>query len=112
MVRVQEDVNMKSKHTPTPWSQFIYNKKKPHEIVISVPYSDGTDHLCTIDSSARPEENRANAKFIVRACNSHDELLQACKEALIGLHCNGDFSSHRHNIIEQAIIKAEGNEHE
>ena len=26
--------------------------------------------------------DEANAEFIVRACNAHDELLEACKDAL------------------------------
>ena len=29
-----------------------------------------------------PDPNDANAKFIVRACNSHEDLLEACKDGL------------------------------
>ena len=57
-------------------------------------------------------EETANAEFIVRACNSHDELLEACKEMLeeyiADLRENGvtdgNYFSH---LLENAIRKAE-----
>ena len=66
-------------------------------------------------------EQQANAEFIVRACNSHYELLEACEKALYGLK-----SHHRHwageecfkgcltgdliKLLENTIQKAKGGE--
>lgn len=48
----------------------------------------------------------ANAAFIVRACNSHEELLVACKEALqMMTACN---MVKPDNYLSRAIQKAEG----
>lgn len=59
-----------TKRTPTPWLQDG-----------AAVYSDvGTVAKCSTANS--PAEAAANATFIVRACNSHAELLAACKEAL------------------------------
>ncbi len=57
---------------------------------------------------------KANADFIVRACNSHDELLEACKKAISTFKndshygdkfFNGENSTIRY--LELAISKAE-----
>lgn len=63
-----------SKHTPIPWS---------------------VDHNCTsfiIDAdgvTVAQVEDDADAEFIVRACNSHDDLLEALKE-LVKLDDEGE----------------------
>jgi hypothetical protein len=66
-----------SKHTPTPWRQ--QGEPNGHRIngeggpvaVASPRFMDRTERL-------------ANAAFIVRACNAHEDLLAACKK-LLGL---------------------------
>ncbi len=66
------------------------------------------------------KETEANAEFIVRACNNHYELLEACTEADIAIRLmrNSDIEKHLHGIdmlysiiqpkLQQAIAKAEG----
>jgi hypothetical protein len=64
------------KHAPTPWK--IEAKKRPYgsegsyNIAFCGDISDGIGYIGQI-------YNRANAAFIVRACNAHDDLLAACK---------------------------------
>lgn len=51
---------------------------------------------------------RANAEFIVRACNSHADLLAACKAAIKELNLmlvRSDLVVHQ---LHEAIEKAEG----
>lgn len=92
----------KTKHTQLPWVQThkggsITSPSKPRSTII---YDEGL-----FDG----EEGEANAEFIVRAVNSHYELLEALKECVEEL--NGA-NAHR-NITcyvkgRQAIAKAEG----
>ena len=72
---------MTQQHTPTPWvnQEGMSVGSKPLEI-------------CTSDCRAlialvldRPDishQSEANAAFIVRACNSHEALVEALKQAL------------------------------
>ena len=59
-----------AKHTPGPWQGYMENKtayiesKADQKIIAS----------CGITTSP---ESKANAAFIVRACNSHDALVEA-----------------------------------
>jgi len=74
-------------HTSTPWTDHdgTTADRTPewHEI-----HASGGRVIATLEQDAyndkwgewTPEEVRANAEFIVRACNAHDELLVACKE--------------------------------
>ena len=66
-----------------------------------------THFLATCASAT--QDNEANAEFIVRARNTHADLLAACKAAL---RFYGDFESvHDGGVIAQlraAIAKAEG----
>ena len=121
-----------SEHTPTPWvsnqigdgstdateARAIWTKDE--EVIVCVMKSEY--HVTHVP--ARPVCN-ANAAFIVRACNSHDALLAACKAALtqltdlddvlnqpnlsvVGWHLNGDhepcvnfFAENDHGAIEK-----------
>lgn len=68
-----------SDHTPTPWEVTGYKDEKcvfispanclVHEIARCCRWDD---------TSEAAEERNANAAFIVRACNAHDDLLAAC----------------------------------
>jgi len=57
-------------------------------------------------------ENVANAEYIVRACNSHEELVEALKESLAWMNCEpmiqGEDSIKER--AELAITHAEGNQ--
>lgn len=67
-------------HTPTPWTNPTDGGiKAPAECTTlrsgrKVPF-----RVCTMQDGDR-ETVRANAAFIVRACNAHDELVAALRE--------------------------------
>ena len=96
----------KGKHTPTPWyiegtgDDVLINdlpETDSHRSSIALVYSDGID-------SELP-----NAEFIVKAVNSHDDLLKACKMALnlIGQSGKIDFDGDVTPLLVDAIEKAE-----
>lgn len=65
---------IEGKHTPTPWSLL------PARTLINIkgPSSEQIGQI--------PTSDEANAAFIVKAVNCHEELLEACKEALSALN--------------------------
>lgn len=85
------------KHTSGPWQ--VMNEYDGANIVIAnvdgETFSDGTstfsfDFVCDTlpddgDGSRSPEIARANAAFIVRACNAHDDLVASLRD-LLRLH--------------------------
>ena len=93
------------KHTPGPW--FADG--------ITIESNSGNIGLMNL---ARPEnESKANAAFIVKACNMHEELVEACKEAagalgsfmlLPGYKAKLTGMTNILYFIEAAIAKAEG----
>jgi len=87
-------VNSESKHTPGPWSAPSAGVYDSDGIMIA---SCGTHTIVEelraagFGPAAIADRIAANATFIVRACNSHDKLLEACQEAeeaarLAGIH--------------------------
>ncbi|MEZ2132736.1 MULTISPECIES: hypothetical protein [unclassified Sinorhizobium] len=76
---------METKHTPTPW-------RMDDDIRFGeTPRVYGADkHICEVANAELPidaqEEWIANAAFIVKACNSHEALIEALKavEAYLG----------------------------
>ncbi len=72
---------MSTKHTPTPWFIERINKQAP-SIVHIVSRKGGTisDEVASVYCADAGSEQEANAKFIVKAVNCHDELLAALKE--------------------------------
>ena len=64
---------MEAKHTPTPWNVAAYNGS--FEIV-----TDSWDVASGSIGDRGPIRNAEDAAFIVRACNSHDALVEALKE--------------------------------
>mgnify|MGYP003395858616 FL=1 len=93
------------KHTPTPWE---YGGNNSRAIYGNDGYEVAKMHLPPLPFGADREEMAGNARFIVRACNSHKRLLEACK-AIVAL-ADGQG---RLNMLEvagmarQAIEKAE-----
>ena len=67
------------KRTPGPW------KVRRNIIYVDWFSPNGEEYdkyIARVDPDVQAEtyaEMKANAEFIVRACNSHDELLAACK---------------------------------
>lgn len=99
-------------HTPTPW--------KLGPTGDTVDDANGLELLRMYEADGREEPTalpyRANAAFIVRACNSHEELLSALKRAREALKANEEITgtwelyqaSPEMKAIHAAIAKAEG----
>lgn len=65
------------KHSPLPWKVLDL---KPPPPAISIGGSENTGAIATMwGRFCLGDERQANAEFIVRACNSHYELLEALK---------------------------------
>jgi hypothetical protein len=64
------EVGVAVPHSPLPWHAGID--------VIATP--NGSMCICCRQSGARPEQDHANAEFIVRAVNNHDALLAFAKK--------------------------------
>ena len=95
----------KTEHTPTPWEfQDIYDKgvfiqttKGAIRQVIAEVF-DGSD-------TGGEKNQLANAEFITRACNAHEEILACLKEAVKYLQYEGYYDMDK---FHKAIAKAEG----
>lgn len=78
---------METKHTPTPWRTGGNFKS------ISVGLGDVITEITTVHGIQDiPGSRKANAEFIVRACNLHDELVLAL-ELILKSHdasCKGE----------------------
>jgi hypothetical protein len=88
-------------HTPTPWKIAKYG----HVITEGMT---GLDSVCTSGlGMSHSEEAKANTVFIVKAVNSHEELLEACKQArkFVSEHKDGDT-----RYLDSIIARAEGKE--
>jgi len=70
-------------HTKTPW--LISTVQGSPGIMIGG--DDGSNVVCDMRLRSSVE---ANAAFIVKACNAHDELVEACKEAHLYLSAIAD----------------------
>ena len=89
----------KVEHTPTPWKQG-YNDKQ-------CLYAD-YKHVSTMQCNVKSWE--ANAAFIIKAVNSNEELLAACKE-LSAWFKDTDYSGAFKVVLDKAnhaIAKASG----
>lgn len=106
------------KHTPTPWVlgvPNIPNAEYTEHVGISGP-DDGFIFAEVFNDGLSPKgEVTANAKLIVRAVNSHADLLAAAKRVVDLLDSqylrgNGDGGrvNHAFSQLNSAIAKAEG----
>ena len=98
-------------HTKGTWET---GKKHPCRVIA---FNNGISSIVAMCCDSRDEgterqEEKDNAQFIVRACNCHDELLEACKQLLIETdqHAQGDCPKLLSACAEarKAIAKAEG----
>ena len=91
-----------SDHTPTPWKL-----TKVQGTYFYVEW--GGETVVQVDHDSSNAVNEANAEFIVRACNAHDELVAAAREAMDVL-CSLDRSPVDDSTIDRldaAIVKAD-----
>jgi len=106
----QETTGGKMKHTPTPW--IVSEHRATGENTLIRRASKRALVLAsTSDCLINDGEDETNADFIVRACNAHDELLEAVKNSLkyfnkheVRRHVWGAKAA---KVCQQAIAKAE-----
>lgn len=113
---------MKTKHTPLPWHVFSNYKGGIPLSVGSLHSPRGSVTIARIDwlgSNSKELDDstgiiKADAEFIVRACNTHYDLVNACKEAVKALTSNCAWLPDEYQTAfrecEAAIKKAEGEE--
>ena len=65
-----------SEHTPVPWGALLGGAAEP---IITGESLNESARVCLLPGVG---DYRANAEFIVRACNSYDETLGALRDAL------------------------------
>lgn len=92
-----------NKHTPTPWKvSSWYDKDKGKNLVIK-----STDNKIIADMQWQIDDTeKANADFLTRAVNSHEQLLLAVKGFRQYLSLDGRQISE----LDEIIAKAEGKE--
>jgi len=72
---------MSALHTPTPW--FASAQPEGRFDILDGPNLNTATVLCTrYEYSERKDEMHANAAFIVKAVNSHEQLVAALRETL------------------------------
>lgn len=99
-------MTQETKHTPTPWYVKNYGThwNNPDIEDIAVCYGDDDEHICDT------VYEEADAAFIVRAVNSHEDLISALQEIHDGISsCMGDpaFFEIKEKAAE-ALAKARG----
>lgn len=104
--------DLKHTHQPTPWLLPRIDGANSSVLVddfrIEVADARGAvvlDVITTYEARAAPDE-LANAEFLVRACNSYDDLLGACKAALPFVKDN-DLDGDVYDLLRAAIAKTE-----
>lgn len=70
-----------AEHTPTPWQADMFNAQivRGKTVIADVRMA-----MTRRYGVGLPEELEANVKFIARACNAHDALVEALQEAMSG----------------------------
>jgi len=95
----------KTKHTPLPWK--VYYAKNNGQLILGTGEESGQAIQSHNGAFWRDEaEAKANAEFVVKACNSHYELLEALESVKEYVHNFGE--SHLIEIVDKAIAKARG----
>ena len=108
-----------TKHTPTPWTCEGEVDGRHHAVAIMAEGARPAHPLIAqmLFGLGRVEKETAlaNAAFIVRAVNSHEALVEACKEAIVmaEILCwhtatQSPALKSRYNKLVEALNKAEG----
>jgi len=71
---------------------------------------EDADHIPIANIFDSGEEGKAKAEFIVRACNAHDGLVEACKLVYENLKPAYPSDHLCMKKLQQALAKAEGKE--
>lgn len=112
---------MTAQHTPTPWMISPCGAMAPDDVMIVADFGRNENGIQQISTVAKAlsirqtkEVTAANAAFIVRACNAHEELVRMLQVVLMGpLSIDGgvNLGEARQRMradILAAIAKAEG----
>ena len=92
-------------HTPTPYEQLkTCTMVKADPIFWQTGIKKGGIRIATV-SGVGEENARANAEFIVRSCNSHDELVEALRYIASRSYLA---SENLAQVALRALAKAEG----
>ena len=99
-------------HTPIPWKVKVYDHTDETRVeIMCQPDETGFSRLLARLVYQGCETTRIdNAEFIVRACNCHDELLEAC-ESFVALFDDSDMRPEDEchevaGLMRKAIAKA------
>lgn len=102
-----------STHTPGPWEIDEESEDNAGQTALSITSDNRPGYICGIHCAEGVELDvidRANAAFIVRACNAHGELVKALK-MILKTHDPIETDEIMEDAREQAraaIAKAEG----
>jgi hypothetical protein len=74
----------KAEHTPLPWKviENVNGGYGPPDVSAQLVYSDDGFVVAAVMSDVPLLQRAGNADFIVRACNTHDELVAALREMI------------------------------
>ena len=95
------------KHTPGPW---VAQAIKGHNNTLVYKRIVANGEPIAFAGVYKGHNAEANAEFIVRACNSHYDLLESCKLASDFITHLPEYieATHSVTVINLAIAKAEG----
>lgn len=104
-------MDTKTAHTPTPW--MVSEGEKYPQTIFPANEHGGPRALCSIawvSSWNNTANDAANAKFIIRSVNCHDELVN-CLENLLKYIDDHDWrinSGRRHHKARAILVKSRG----
>ena len=79
---------MNEKRSQLPWMAF-FNGPHDNRIIAEDKYRLGKQNVCKCNLALGVERFQANAAFIVRCCNCHDELVGALKSVIQDMNIPG-----------------------
>lgn len=95
---------MEAKHTATPWHT-TSSSMGVHTYVEARIGGGVVQEIASCGPTEGPEGSSGNAEFIVRACNSHESLLAACKAVDSEIELTGHVSQSSVEMVRAAIIR-------
>lgn len=98
-------------HAPLPWSVQNSDDIWEGDEHPTIPLFKAANHLRSWGREYPHAERHANAAFIVRACNAHDDLLAALKRIVTAYDLPGHWQDEVAQAMGQAraaIARAEG----